>query len=211
MFPDTSAAACQAALEPYHEQLKAIATKGIAKFNEMPADYRLPFMRFKKGLATGMWVFVMDELMRTYPEGDKNCTTYPHFKKRYDSIEIHFGANLVARIKKMNDAGFTSNYPTKRNNAYHTDDQAELFVVMWAAPLRVDVGYVLNEFATVAERVMVARRKTPSVIDWTYNITEPDTGAPVPLHKSPVPTTPETLVAARGSEESAKDANAKNA
>src|SRR5690606_27456850 len=128
VYPDTSESACRAELERYHSQLHEIATKAVAKFNSLPDEFRLPLVQFKRSRATAIWAFAMSELMQVFSEGEENG--FPYLKRRFDTLEIHFAPNLVARVKKMNEAGFTANYLTRRIKAFHCTDQTELFVLM---------------------------------------------------------------------------------
>lgn len=179
-FPDTSRDAAAAQLQPYHDLLRAIFRNAVATFNSIPPELLLPLMKWSRTRANCIWAYAMDELERAFPEGGA-----VKLEIRYGSVEIGFGPNLTARLKKMSPAGFTSNYPTKRVQAYHSDDQGELFIVSWSKPLRVDIGYVLNDTATAVDQVMVARRKAPTIMDWVYVIEEPDSTTPLPIEKRP--------------------------
>jgi hypothetical protein len=66
----------------------------------------------------------MDELEAAFPpeSGVK-------LVRKFETIEVHFRPNLVARLKKMSAEGLTSNYQTRRVQAYHGAEQGELFVL----------------------------------------------------------------------------------
>jgi hypothetical protein len=166
-----------AQLEPYHARLHEIFKRAVARFRSLPDDDLVVFTRFKRGQAVAIWGYLMDEVLREFPLDQLTI--------KFESIEINFGPNLMGRLKKMSAGGFTSNYPTDRANAYHTEDQGELFVFFWAKPIRIDIGYLLNDTGTDVDRVMVAHRKAPRMIDWVYVIDGPDAGTPQPIKKTP--------------------------
>lgn len=199
MFPNTSAEAVMKQLEPFHGQLREIFSKAVAKFNRIEPALLLPLMRWNRSRATCIWAYVMEELELAFPP-ESGVT----LQTKYETIEIHFGPNLVARLKKMNPSGFTSNYPTGRIKAFHDGNQGELFVLHWAKPSRVDIGYVLNETATGVDQILVARRKSLKLLDWFYPIMAPDNGAPIPLEGRPLPGDGNARVAER------RDADASN-
>lgn len=92
---------------------------------------------------------------------------------RQGSVEIEIGSNTIARIKKMRADGFTSNYLTPRAKAFHGSElQGELFSLVWAQPMRLDIGYIEDETGTHVAEVKVARRSSPSRVAWTYPMTE---------------------------------------
>jgi hypothetical protein len=191
-FPDTSADATMAQLEPFQAQIREILSTAVVTFNMIQPSLLLPLVRWNRSRATCIWAYAMEGLEQAFPQGGP-----VKLDVKYETITIHVGTNLVARLKKMTPAGFTSNYPTRRARQYHTADQGELFVLQWAKPLRVDIGYVLNDTGTGVEQVLVAHRKTPQIIDWVREIPAPDSGAPIPLAKQPVPADGSARVQAR--------------
>lgn len=199
MFPSTSAEEVMKQLEPFHDQLYGIFARAVAKFNEIPPQLLLPLMRWNRSRACCIWAFAMEELELAFPPESSVMLTTKH-----ETIEMHVGPNLVARLKKMTPGGFTSNYPTRRVRAYHDPDQAELFALYWAKPSRVDIGYILNETATGVEQVMVSHRKSFTIMDWFYTITTPDSGTPIPFAKRPTPVDVKPSVEAKGGSENYK-------
>lgn len=172
LFPDLSAEATMAQIEPHNDKFHEIFTKAVATFNKLPPEFLLAFMRWPRTFANCIWALAIIELEKAFPEGSP-----VKLKEEIGSVTIHFGPNLIARLKKMRPDGFTSNYPTRRARAYHGGEQGELFRVMWAKPCRVDIGYILNETATGVKSVMVARRRSPKVMDWAV---------PIPSSQTPV-------------------------
>jgi len=176
MFPDTSSDATLKQLQPYHAQLREIFSKAVKKFNQIEPTLLLPLMRWDRSRAICIWAYAMEELSLAFPPGSE-----VQLIEKYGTLEVHFGPNLVARLKKMSANGFTSNYATRRIREFHSADQGELFVLNWAKPLRIDIGYRLNDTSTGVEEVMVARRKSLGIMDWFYHITTPDNATSFPL------------------------------
>ena len=202
MYPDTSADAVMEQLEPFQQRLVAIFQTAVAKFNSIPPELLLPLVRWNRSRSTCIWAFAMAELEQAFA-----AETGVVLVVKYESIEIRFNANLIARLKKMAATGFTTNYPTGRVKDYHNENQGELFALQWAKPVRVDIGYLPNETGTAVERVMVAKRRSHRVMHWTRPIELPETGTPIPLEKRPVtplPSTGETRIEARVSDENTK-------
>lgn len=69
---------------------------------------------------------------------------------------------VVFRIKKMDEDGKSRNYPTKQAKAF---DRMRTIDGVPDAPVRVNVGYLLDATATQIRRVQVARPNGPNV-DW---------------------------------------------
>lgn len=179
MFVDTSVEAAREQLEPYHDQLHQIFVNAVRTFNQIPPNLLLPLMRFQRTKANCIWAYAIQELELAFPEGSP-----VKLKHEHGSVTITFGPNHIGRLKKMSADGFTSNYLTHRVKAFHNASQGELFQFLWSKPIRVDIGYLMNETSTGVERVMVARRKAPRFMDWMYPIFAPNSGAPVPIAKT---------------------------
>lgn len=168
-FPDLSENATMEQLAPYNDQLYEIFVNAVKTFNQIPPELQLPLLRWKRTHANCIWAYMMVELDKAFPPGSP-----VKLKEEYGSITIIFNDNLIGRLKKMSPDGFTANYQTKRVKAYHSGDQGELFRLIWSKPLRVDIGYLLNETGTGVDRVMVARRKAPKFMDWVSQIAAPE-------------------------------------
>jgi len=168
VFPDLSAEAAREQLEPFHDRFVTAIKEGVRKFNTIPPLLLYPLVKWKRVKANSVWAYIVEEIEATFRgvDGIRVVT-------RQGSVEIEIGANTVARIKKMRPDGFTSNYPTARVTAFHTADQGELFELLWAQPMKLDIGYVEDETGTRVAEVLVARRDTPSSMAWTYPMTAP--------------------------------------
>jgi hypothetical protein len=173
--PNTSEAACRKIIEPYHDAVWGVLAWAVREFNRIPEELRLPLLTLKRSLYTSIHAYAMVAVRRDLTGSGIQL------RWDYETVELYFGSNVVARLKKMDDEGFTSNVPTARVEAFHGGGNYELFAEMWAAPLRVDIGYQLNPTATALARVSVVRRKSPMEIDWRYDILPPATPTALPL------------------------------
>jgi len=198
VFPDHSKAATQRAIEPFNERFIAAIKEGVRKFNLIEPSLLYPIFKRKRAKATAIWAFIMEEVETTMRD-------VPGLKLNevYGTIEVLIGENILARIKKMRPDGMTANIMTARVTDFHTADQGELFGEMWARPLKVDVGYIEDETGTQVATIMVAHRRNPGRVHWTYEMTPPADVQPLPVAPS-VPVAPprsgETQIVARESE-----------
>lgn len=176
VFPDLSAAAARTELEPFHEKFIAAINEAVRQFNTIPPPLLYRLVKWKRVKANAMWGFIVDEVEKTFRDVP-GIRVVP----RHGSVEIEIGDNTIARIKKMRPNGFTANYMTPRVTQFHSADQGELFARMWAHPMRVDIGYIEDETGTQVAEIMVARRKSPSEIAWTYPMTAPAAVTPIPV------------------------------
>lgn len=207
VFPDLSSAAARRELEQYHDRIVAVIREAVRKYNRIDPSTLFVLSRRPRSKAVGLWAFIMWEVEATLRD-------LPGLKlvERFDTLELHVGMNLVARIKKMKPNGFTSNYRTARVADFHTAEQGELFVASqgelfshtWAKPLCVDIGYILDETGMEVADVMVARRVTPERVHWTYSMLPPADVTPLPV--APVvpirPRSDEARVVARNTQPS---------
>ena len=188
LFPELSADACRAEFAPYRERITAAIKAGVKRFNEIqPAETLYILAKRKRSRRTAIWACIMHEIETTLAE-------MPGLKlvPKFEMIELYFGENMVGRIKAMDPKGFTSNYQTPRVKAFHTErgrkgrtyaseDQGELFAVMWSTPMRVDIGYLDDELGLAVAKIMVARRRTPKVIAWVIDVTDAPVVVPIPV------------------------------
>jgi hypothetical protein len=72
-------------------------------------------------------------------------------------------ANVVIRLKKMDEDGKSSNYPTKQARDY--DAQKEL-PGLPLPPVRLTTGYWLDQTGQIINRVQIARPNGPRVPIW---------------------------------------------
>jgi hypothetical protein len=197
VFPDLSSDAAREQLEPFHAQFIAAIQEGVRLFNTIPPTLLYRLVKWKRTKANSVWAFIVEEIENTFRD-------VPGIKvvPRHGSVEIEVGENMVARIKKMRVDGFTSNYPTARVSAFHTADQGELFELLWAQPMKVDIGYIEDETGTHVAEILVARRDTPSVMAWTYPMTGPGdvTSLPVTTTVPDAPAAGGTQIVAREGE-----------
>jgi hypothetical protein len=197
VFPEHSRDAARRQLEPFHDRFIAAIREAVRKFNAIePPTALYALSKSKRAKATAIWAFIMEEVRTT-------MSHEPGLRlvEQYGTIEIHVGDNMVARIKKMRPDGFTSNYMTPRVTDFHSADQGELFEHMWGKPLRVDVGYIEDETGMQVAQILVAHRRNPGSIDWTYEMTPPADVLPLPVGPmAPAPTTDPARVVARVSE-----------
>jgi hypothetical protein len=187
VFPELSAESCRAQLEPYKAALLDAMEAGVKRFNAIqPAETLYILSKRRRSRRTAIWACIMHEIETTMA-GMEGLRLVP----KYETIELYFGENMVARIKAMNPQGFTSNYMTPRVRAFHTErrrkgrtyaspDQGELFTVLWAVPVRVDIGYVDDELQIAIAKVMVARRRTPKELAWVFELTNAPLVVPLP-------------------------------
>jgi hypothetical protein len=202
VFPDLSPEAARRQLEPFHDRFIAAIKEAVRKFNSIePPIVLYAIAKSKRAKANAIWALIMEEVRTTM--GD---VAGLEVKEVYGTIEIHVGENLVARIKKMQPDGMTANYRTARVTDFHTDDQGELFENQWAKPMRVDVGYIEDETGTQVAEIMVAHRRYPRTVHWTYSMTPPADVQPMPAAPTPIaPAGDETQVVARQSENANPD------
>ena len=168
MFPDLSAEAAREQLGPFHKQFVAAINEGVRTFNSIPPALLYPLVKWKRVKANSVWAYIVEEIEKTFRDVP-GILVVP----RHGSVEIEVGTNTVARIKKMRPDGFTSNYATARVTAFHTADQGELFELLWAQPMKLDIGYVEDETGMRVAEILVARRDTPGSMAWTYPMTAP--------------------------------------
>jgi len=117
--------------------------------------------------------------------------------KKYESTTYEMSL-VEARLKKLTPAGFSRNYPTKRALEFVGvgSVQYELIPAMWSAPIRVDVGYVLDKLGQSLETVLVVCRRG-GTIEWSYAIPKPaESVAVLPLRPAQ-PSRPVRVVAKR--------------
>lgn len=188
MYPDLSAEACRAELAPFRERINAAIHAGVRRFNAIqPAETLYVLSKRRRSRRTAIWACIMHELETAL--ADVPGLT---LARKYDTLELHVGANLVGRVKAMDAKGFTSNYQTPRVKEFHTErrgrggrtyaseHQGELFTVLWAAPMRVDIGYVDDELQIGVAKIMTARRRTPKQIAWVFDMTDAPVVVPIP-------------------------------
>jgi hypothetical protein len=201
MLRDTSAAACRRILEPYHSQLWEIAAGGVACFRSLPAEHQLILASSKRCHRTMVWQFMMWEAARLL-----SATPNVLPLRKFETTNYEIDGRVLVRFKKLDPDGMSSNYPTPRALSFVGDEQYELFEAMWSAPLRVDVGYVLDKTGLGVELILVSRRRG-SKVDWIYPIPAPANGVlTLPLRPAaplaPAATTA-TRVLSRGERERA--------
>ncbi len=78
---------------------------------------------------------------------------------------------VVFRVKKMDEDGKSRNYPTKQAMDF---DQMQPIDGVPDAPVRVNIGYLLDDTETQIRRVQVARPNGPNV-DWCAAILPEET------------------------------------
>jgi hypothetical protein len=192
LFPELSANACREQFEPYRERITAAINAGVKRFNEIqPAETLYVLAKRKRSRRTAIWACIMYEIETTLAE-------VPGLKlvAKFETIELYFGENMVGRIKAMDPKGFTSNYQTPRVKAFHTErgrrgrtyaseDQGELFAVMWSAPMRIDIGYLDDELGVAVAKIMLARRRTPRIMAFVIEVTDEPLVIPIPATAAP--------------------------
>jgi hypothetical protein len=206
VFPDLSSDAARRELEPFHERFIAAIREGVRKFNTIEPSLLYPIFKRKRAKANAIWAFIQEEIEATFRD-----VQGLELKERYETIEVHIGTNMVARIKKMRPDGMTANYRTARVTEFHTAEQGELFAMMWAKPMRVDIGYIEDETGTQVAQIMVAHRRSPRSIHWTYPMLPPADVTPMPVEPTPThtPSTGETRVVGRKPENKDKEQEAR--
>lgn len=194
MYPDLSRETARKELEPHHERFIACIREAVRKFNDIrPAATLYAIAKSKRAKANAINAIIMEEVRTEMAD-----VPGLRVKEIHGSIEIFVGENMVVRVKKMREDGFTSNYATARVTEFHTADQGELFEICWAQPMKLDVGYIEDDLGMLA-KVMVAHRRHPRSIHWTYDMTPPADVQPMPVAPA-APVTPsadETRVVAR--------------
>lgn len=176
MFPDLSENAARAEIDPFNEKFIAAIKEGVRKFNAIEPSLLLTLVRWKRVKANAIWSFIQVEIENVF-RGVNGIRVVP----RHGSIEIEIGGNTIARIKKMREDGFTSNYMTARVTEFHSAGQGELFGDMWAQPMKVDIGYIEDATGTQVAQIMVARRDRPNHVAWKYGIMAPAAVTPMPI------------------------------
>jgi hypothetical protein len=170
MLRDTSATACRRILEPYHPQLWEIAAGGVACFRSLPAEHQFILAASKRCHRTIVWQYMMWEAVRVLTNV---VGIVP--QRKFESTNYEFDGRVLVRFKKLDGSGMSSNYPTPRALSFIGDEQYELFEAIWSAPIRVDVGYVLDETGLGVAKILVSRRRGNKV-DWLYEIPMPSDG-----------------------------------
>ncbi len=84
---------------------------------------------------------------------------------------LYDAANVVIRLKKMDEDGKSSNYPTKQARYY--DAQREL-PGLPLPPIRLSVGYWLDRTGQIINRVQIARPNGRRVPTWCAAIVPPE-------------------------------------
>jgi hypothetical protein len=192
VFPDVSSAAARAQLDPHSQHIIEAMETGVRRFFEIqPATALYTLSKNPRVKANAIWAFITEEIETKFADVD-GVKLVP----RFGSLEIHVGPNMIARVKKMQPNGFTSNYSTKRVREFHSANQGELFATLWAKPMRVDIGYVENETGSGIAEIKVARRLKPRAMDWVYAMTRITKVTPIPAGAE-APATRESQVVGR--------------
>lgn len=176
MEPDNSESACRRSIEPFHDDLWKAVEWAVNEFNKIPDLQRLPLMVVKRALRTNIHAYWMVAVRRDIEPLPGIRAAWNH-----ESVELFIGDNMVLRLKKVDNAGFSSNYPTDRATSYHDGNNYELFGDLWAVPNHLELGYQLNELGTGVEKLSVVRRLSRDQIDWQYDILPPAAPTALPL------------------------------
>jgi hypothetical protein len=156
-------------------------------------EHQLILTKSKRATRTAVWQYMMWEAERLLSDlpGVRGA-------RDFETMTWEVDGRVLIRFKHVSPQGLSANYPTKRARSFTNDDQCEIFEEMWSAPLRVDVGYVLDETGLDAARVLVVRRRGADV-DWVYEVEPPATGVlVVPIEPvAPLTTRPGVRIVAR--------------
>lgn len=184
MLPDVSEPACRKVLEPYHDALWRIASGGVEGFRQLPENDQRILGASKRSKANAIHAYMMDEAAN---ELMAIPGITPHTK--YESTTYEFPGQIESRFKKLSAEGKSSNYPTPRALSFIGMAQYEIFADQWAAPIRLDIGYVLDKLGQAVEKVLVVRRNG-RFVDWMYEIEAPAVSIAVVPILSPVAPAP---------------------
>ena len=164
MRPDQQSV--MASLDPFLDDFYAIAIHGHAMYHRYPAEFLIEHS--KRASAACIYDHMVEEAER-------------RFATRSDvrAIEIRglrlwiVGDLAVMRAKKMDEDGRSRNYPTKQAKAF---DRMEQLPGLPAIPVRLTMGYLLDETETAIKRVQVAQPDGKN-IDWCAAILPPEEAA----------------------------------
>ena len=148
--------------EPFLATFCRIILTGWKSWTDLPDEVRYA-LRHERTRANVLWAFIQND-------ADKAFENTPIRKfERYGTYLFTLGESspIVFRFKKMDEDGFSQNFPTRFSLDYN--EQLELPDV--PSTIRVDIGYVLNDLKTEIEKVLISRRDGNRIL-WKHEISE---------------------------------------
>lgn len=165
---DPTLLVAQSVLDPHQASLAEVIERSWDRWKSIPVENRAILNNSDRTRAGVVWSFIINEANDYFhPLGIVGT-------KEYGTVTYRISPLVRLRFKKMNQDGLTKNYPTRRARTYN--DQLPL--PECPEPIRVDVGYVLNELKTGIDQTLVSCPDGEGV-RWVYAMTESATVLPL--------------------------------
>jgi hypothetical protein len=150
----------QRALEPHHAGLIRIIENAWSQWMKIPPEVRALLNESDRTRAGVIWSLIIAGANEYFhPLGIVGL-------KKHGTVTYSIDPLVRVRFKKMDQAGVTANFPTDRSQAYN----GHLPLPECPEPVRVDVGYVLDELKLGIDQILVS---CPTAYDvaWFYPLT----------------------------------------
>jgi hypothetical protein len=165
---DPSILVAQSVLEPHESALVEVIERSWLKWMALEPETRAILNTSDRTRAAMVWSFIIDQANgHFHPMGIVGM-------KEFGTVTYRLNPLVRLRFKKMNEDGITRNYRTRRARWYN----GQLPLPECPEPIRIDVGYVLNDLKSRIDRILVSCPDGRGV-RWVYALTESATVLPL--------------------------------
>lgn len=144
-------------LAPYHSTIGDCIGRAWKQYVSLLQNMPITSPRTRANL---LWDWIIGFLKTDFAQTSVN------FQDINQTTWFYISQDVVFRIKKCDEDGFTRNYPTQNALAYYDQDPnlEDMFPI-----IRLDIGYIVDDLGTAIKDIRVIFR-TGSRVEWKYSI-----------------------------------------